>query len=146
MPVSHVCLCGIYLCSCRLQPAVAPKAEDQEALSTVRGIWSILQPGLNEQLDGNQRQRVWNELMSLLPDILPGLGLTGEQLFAPNTFCFGPFCFSCISNRFVNCNGKSKYCKTNSTVFQPVNMYSDEPLQANFSLLHFSSTSALVYV
>ena len=92
MPVWHVCLCGMYLCSCRLQPAVAPKAEDQEALSTVRGIWSILQPGLNEQLDGNQRQRLWNELMSLLPDILPGLGLTGEQLFAPNPFWFGHFC------------------------------------------------------
>ena len=61
----------------RLEPAVALQAQDEEALTTVRGIWSVLQPGLNQQLDGDRRQRLWNELTSLLPDILPGLGLTG---------------------------------------------------------------------
>ena len=62
---------------CSLQPAVAPNAEDQEALLTVRGIWSILQPSFNQQLDGNQRQQVWDELYPILPELLPGLGLTG---------------------------------------------------------------------
>ncbi|KAA6425975.1 MAG: eyespot assembly ABC1 kinase family [Trebouxia sp. A1-2] len=62
-----------------LQPAVAPNDEDQEALLTVRGIWSILQPNFRQQLDGNQRQRVWEEIYPLLPELLPGLSLIAEM-------------------------------------------------------------------
>ena len=62
---------------CSLQPAVAPNDEDQEALLTVRGIWTILQPNFRQQLDGNQRQRVWEEIYPLLPELLPGLSLIG---------------------------------------------------------------------
>jgi len=65
---------------CSLQPAVAPNAEDQEALLTVRGIWSILQPEFRQQLDGNQRQRVWEEIYPLLPELLPGLSLIGPYI------------------------------------------------------------------
>jgi len=67
---------------CSLQPAVAPNAEDQEALLTVRGIWSILQPEFRQQLDGNQRQRVWEEVYPLLPELLPEL-LPGLSLIGP---------------------------------------------------------------
>ena len=62
---------------CSLQPAVAPNDEDQEALLTVHGIWTILQPNFRQQLDGNQRQRVWEEIYPLLPELLPGLSLIG---------------------------------------------------------------------
>ena len=68
------------LCVCRLQPAVEPNAEDQEALTTVRGIWDIVQPGFLQQSDDKQRQQLWDELMPLLPELLPGLGLTGTPL------------------------------------------------------------------
>lgn len=62
---------------CSLQPAVAPNDEDQEALLTVRGIWTILQPNFRWQLEGDQRQRVWGEIYPLLPELLPGLSLIG---------------------------------------------------------------------
>ncbi|KAL0055837.1 hypothetical protein WJX82_004897 [Trebouxia sp. C0006] len=62
-----------------LQPAVAPNDEDQEALLTVRGIWSILQPNFRWQLEGDQRQRVWEEIYPLLPELLPGLSLIAEM-------------------------------------------------------------------
>lgn len=65
-----------YWC-CSLQPAVAPNAEDEEALLTVRGIWSLLQPNLNRQRDSQQTQQFWDELYPLLPELLPGLSLTG---------------------------------------------------------------------
>ncbi|KAL3139585.1 hypothetical protein ABBQ38_003904 [Trebouxia sp. C0009 RCD-2024] len=69
-----------------LQPAVAPNAEDQEALLTVRGIWSLLQPNLSLQRDSQQSQQVWDEIYPLVPELLPGLGLTvemfGRQLLA----------------------------------------------------------------
>ena len=71
-------------CCCSLQPAVAPDAEDQEALLTVRGIWSLLQPNLGSQQDDKQKQQVWNEIYPLIPELLPGLGLTGETPVGPN--------------------------------------------------------------
>ena len=53
----------------------------------MRGIWTILQPNLNQQLDSQRRQQVWNELTSLLPEILPGLGLTGFSSFGHLADC-----------------------------------------------------------
>ena len=70
---------------CSLQPAVAPNAEDQEALLTVRGIWALLQPNINQQLDGNQRERIWDEIYPLLPELLPGLLLTGMAFVDPTS-------------------------------------------------------------
>lgn len=70
-------------CCCSLQPAVAPNAEDQEALLTVRGIWSLLQPNLSLQRDSQQSQQVWDEIYPLVPELLPGLGLTGKCLGMP---------------------------------------------------------------
>ena len=67
-------------CCCSLQPAVAPNAEDQEALLTVRGIWSIVQPNLSQQRDSKQTQQIWDEIYPLLPELLPGLSLTGKSL------------------------------------------------------------------
>jgi hypothetical protein len=70
-------MCSAMIACCSLQPAVAPNDEDQEALLTVRGIWSILQPNFRWQLEGDQRQRVWEEIYPLLPELLPGLSLIG---------------------------------------------------------------------
>ena len=66
--------------ACSLQPAVQPNEEDQQALLTVRGIYDIVQPGFSQDRDDVQRRQLWNELWSLLPEILPGLGLTGKAL------------------------------------------------------------------
>ena len=71
------------LCCCSLQPAVTPNAEDQEALLTVRGIWSLLQPNSGLQQDGQQGRKLWDEIYPLLPELLPGLGLTGKHYAVP---------------------------------------------------------------
>jgi hypothetical protein len=74
----------------RLAPAVALSPEDEEALSTVRGILALtqrLQPGggspaallpSRESVEG--AVRVAGELSPLLPQLAPGLAHTGELL------------------------------------------------------------------
>lgn len=70
-------LCG------RFAPSLAPTKEDQEALSAARTLVGILQtqPGSRGPTDSTSLRtavQLAQELQPLLPDILPGIAVTGE--------------------------------------------------------------------
>ncbi|GMH38694.1 hypothetical protein BSKO_06578 [Bryopsis sp. KO-2023] len=68
----------------RLAPAVATTAEDQEALSVVRGLFEIFQQidsTTQSMPDSRFVSQAAEELSPILPELLPGVARTGE-LFA----------------------------------------------------------------
>ncbi len=73
------CISHRPLPACRLQPAVTVTQEDEEALTTIRGIFAILEGGpfqINSMMNGGAWS-VWTELYPLLPELLPGVLHTG---------------------------------------------------------------------
>lgn len=69
--------------ACRLQPVVAPTAEDEDALAVVRGLTDILRsaslPAPDAATSGRSLQLA-RELAPLLPELAPGLLFTGAKL------------------------------------------------------------------
>ena len=67
----------------RLAPSIAPTEDDQEALTTARTLLSLLQvqPAAGLPQDPATWQRaaqLARELQPLLPELLPGIAVTGE--------------------------------------------------------------------
>ncbi|KAK9823974.1 hypothetical protein WJX72_006718 [[Myrmecia] bisecta] len=64
----------------RLAPAVAPTEEDEEALTTIRGILDLLaRLPPPEPASGQRALAAWSELYPMLPELLPGVARTGEM-------------------------------------------------------------------
>ena len=77
---------------CRLAPVVQPTAEDQEALYNARSLLGLVNPPrpaggvpdpANFRRDLAQAQKLARELQPLLPELLPGILLTGVPRSTP---------------------------------------------------------------
>ena len=80
----------------RLAPSIAPTEDDQEALTTARTLLSLLQvqPAAGLPQDPATWQRaaqLARELQPLLPELLPGIAVTGKPLL-PGTLLFWQPC------------------------------------------------------